>query len=143
VTAAATVTSAPLPRIANARIIPVQTGDNTTTIAVKRTNDQPASAILTVANQRLATPLSDPARLNDPWLRAIVAAPNMSRSLSITSLGARDFRALAPLMVKPESSVVMTFAVDPSPGLAYNRFSGSAIVFLSTVTYPLRTADLQ
>ena len=142
-THAASVTSAPLPHIAAPRFVPVQTGDNTTTIAVKRANDQPASAILTVANQRLASPLSDPARLNDPWLRAIVAAPEMSRSPSISSLGARDIRTMAVLMVKPQSSVVMTFTADPSPGLAYNRFSGSAIIFLSTVTYPLRTADLR
>ncbi len=140
---AASVSSAPLPRIAAPRFVPVQTGDATTTIAVKRANDQPASAILTVAHQRLATPLSDPARLSDPWLRAVVAAPDMSRSPSTSSLGGHDIRTMAALMVKPESSVVMTFAADPSPGLSYNRFSGSAIMFLSTVIYPLRTADLR
>jgi hypothetical protein len=95
-----------------------------------------------VANQRL-TPLSDPARLSDPWLRAIVTVPELRRSLSTTSLGTHDIGTMAALMVKPKSSVVMTFAADPSPGLAYNRFSGNAIVFLSIVTYPLRTAALQ
>lgn len=139
---AVSVTSTPLPRIAAAHFVPVQTADNATTIAVKRVNDQSASAILSVANQRL-TPLSDPARLSDPWLRAIVTVPELRRSLSTTSLGTRDIRTMAALMVKPESSVVMTFAADPSPGLAYNRFSGNAIVFLSIVTYPLRTAALQ
>jgi uncharacterized protein YcbK (DUF882 family) len=141
----ATVTSAPLPRISIARLVPVQTGDNETTIAVKRVDSQPASAILTVANQRLATPLADASRLSDPWLRAILMAPDMSRSLSTTSLGARDIRTMAALMVKPNSSVMMTFAADPNPGLAYDRFSGSAIVFISTVSYPtqIHTADLR
>jgi uncharacterized protein YcbK (DUF882 family) len=139
---AASVTSTPLPSIAAARFVPAQTADNATTIAVKRSNDQSASAILSVANQRL-TPLSDPAQLSDPWLRAIVTVPELRRSLSTSSLGTRDIRTMAALMVKPASSVVMTFAADPSPGLAYNRFSGNAIVFLSIVTYPLRTASLR
>jgi uncharacterized protein YcbK (DUF882 family) len=137
----AAVAIAPLPAIAAPRFVAVQTADNATTIAVKRVGDRP-SAILTVANQKIASPLADTTRL-DPFLRAILMAPSMSRSLSTTSLGAHDVRTMAALMVKPESSVVMTFAADPSPGLAYNRFSGSAIVFLSTVTYPLRTADLR
>ena len=38
---------------------------------------------------------------------------------------------------------MMTFATDPQPGLDNDHFSGSAIVFMSTVTYPLRTAELQ
>jgi uncharacterized protein YcbK (DUF882 family) len=143
VTAAATVTSAPLPRIASARIIPVQTGDNETTIAVKRISGRPVSAIITVANKKLATPLADATRLDDPWLRALVMSPSVSGTISITSLGARDFRTLAALMVQPDSSVMMTFTAEPNPGLAADRFSGIPIVFVSTVTYPLHTAGLQ
>jgi hypothetical protein len=37
---------------------------------------------------------------------------------------------------------MMTFAVEPNPGLDHDHFSGSAIVFVSTVTYPTRTASL-
>jgi hypothetical protein len=143
VTASTTVTSAPLPHIASARIIPVQTGDNETTIAVKRVSGRPVSAILTVANKKLATPLADATRLDDPWLRALVMSPSVSGTISITSLGARDFRTLAALMVQPDSSVMMTFTAEPNPGLAADRFSGSPIVFVSTVTYPLHTAGLQ
>ncbi len=139
---AVSVTTAPLPRITAPRFVPVQTADSTTTIAVKRASDQSASAILSVANQRV-TPLSDPGRLSDPWLRALLATHDLSHSLSTTTLGTRDIRTLAALMIKPQSSVVMTFVADPSPGLATNRFSGDAIVFLSIVTYPLRTADLR
>jgi len=137
------VTSAPLPRIASARIIAVQMADNATTIAVKRVGDRPVSAILTVANKKVAAALADITRLDDPWLRALVVSPSVSRTLSVTSLGARDFRTLAALMVQPDSSVMMTFTAEPNPGLAPDRFSGNPIVFVSTVTYPLHTAGLQ
>ena len=40
----------PLPRIATASIVAVQTGDNETTIAVKRVSGRPVSAILTVVS---------------------------------------------------------------------------------------------
>ena len=46
-------------------------------------------------------------------------------------------------MVKPADSVLMTFAADPQPGLTQDHFSGSAIVFVSTVIYPLHTAALE
>ena len=51
--------------------------------------------------------------------------------------------ALSAQIVKPASSVMMTFAAEPNPGLDHDHFSGSAIVFLSTVTYPTRTASLR
>jgi hypothetical protein len=65
------------------------------------------------------------------------------RFLSTTALGARDFRALAAQMAKPATSVIMTFCADPHAGLAHDRFSGNAVVFVPTVTYPVRTADLR
>jgi hypothetical protein len=57
--------------------------------------------------------------------------------------GARDFRTLAALMVKPRSSVMMTFAAEPNPGLGHERFSGPAVVFVSTVNYSSRAAVVQ
>jgi uncharacterized protein YcbK (DUF882 family) len=83
------------------------------------------------------------AQFNDPWLNAIVVSPSVQRFLTTLTLGARDFTALAALMVKPASSVVMTFSTDPNLGLTPNHFSGSAVVFVSTVTYPTHTAFLQ
>jgi uncharacterized protein YcbK (DUF882 family) len=139
---AAATTTAATPRAAVTRAVAVRTGDTAMTIAVKRVEGRPASAILTVAN-KTAAPLADGGRLDDPWLRAIVVAPSVNRFLCITALGAPDFRALAPLMVKPANSVMMTFAADPQPGLAQDHFAGSAIVFVSTVTYPLHTAALE
>jgi hypothetical protein len=38
----------------------------------------------------------------------------------------------------------MTFSPDPNPGLEHDHFSGSAIVFVSTVSYySTHTASLQ
>jgi len=112
------VTSALPPQLVASRFVPVQTGGNDMTIAVKRVNGQPASAILRVANKRQATTLANTKRLDDPWLRAIVVSPNVNRSLCVTTLGARDFRSLEALMVKPDNSVMMSFTDDPNDGLA-------------------------
>ena len=38
---------------------------------------------------------------------------------------------------------MMTFSADPMLGLEHEHFSGSAVVFVSTVTYTTRTAALQ
>ena len=139
--AAAAIPTAATPRAAVTRAVAVQTSDTAVTIAMKRIEGRPASAILTVANK--TGPLAESGRLDSPWLRAIVVSPSVTRFLCITALGARDFRTLTPLMVKPANSVLMTFAADPQPGLTQDHFSGSAIVFVSTVTYPLHTAALE
>jgi uncharacterized protein YcbK (DUF882 family) len=118
-------------------------GDNATTVAVKRVGGRTASAIFTVSTKKVSTLLADTTRIDDPWLHAIVVSPSVRQYLCITALGVRDFRPLAELMVKPANSVMMTFAADPNPGLDHEHFSGSAVVFPSTVTYPLRTAQLQ
>jgi hypothetical protein len=81
-------------------------------------------------------------RFDNPWLRAVVLSPSVHRFLTTLALGARDFTSLASLMVKPVNSVQMTFSSDPNVGLTHDHFSGSAIVFVPTVTYPLHTASL-
>jgi len=115
---------------------------NSTTIAVKRTAAQVASTVLTASATSVAV-IKSGGRFENPWLRAIVLSPSVHRFLSTMALGARDFRTLAALMVKPPSSVMMTFAADPNPGLYHDRFSGTAIVFIPTVSYPTRTAALR
>ncbi len=72
--------------------------------------------------------------LDDPWLRAVVLSPSVRRFLTTLALGNRDFASLALLMMKPANSVMMTFSSDPNPGLDHDHFSGSAIVFISTVS---------
>jgi uncharacterized protein YcbK (DUF882 family) len=113
-----------------------------TTIAVKRAANQAASTILT-APAKLSAAVASGAQFDNPWLRAVVASPSVRRFLTTVALGAQDFRALASLMVKPASSVMMTFAADPNLGLAHDHFSGSAIVFVSTVSYATHTASLR
>jgi uncharacterized protein YcbK (DUF882 family) len=130
-------------RTALVRAAAVQTGDNATTVAVKRVNGRTASVVFTVSTKKASPVLADMTRLSDPWLRAIVVSPSVNRFLCISTLGVRDFRSLAELMVKPANSVMMTFAADPNPGLEYNHFNGSAVVFIPTVSYTLRTAQLQ
>jgi hypothetical protein len=48
-------------------------------------------------------------------------------------------RALQPLLRKPASVLALTFSDEPNAGLNAERFEGSAIVFLASVT-PGRTA---
>jgi uncharacterized protein YcbK (DUF882 family) len=112
---------------------------NGTTIAIKRLANQAASAIMTTGESTIVT-IKTGIRLENPWMRAVVLAPSVHRFLTTLALGTRDFRTLAALMVKPRRSVMMTFATDPNPGLDHDRFSGGAVVFVSTVNYPARTA---
>jgi hypothetical protein len=108
----------------------------------KRLNGR-SGTVVNVVTKKVSPLLADPTRLTDLWLRAIMLSPNVQNFLSITSLGARDFRTLSAMMVKPTNSVMMTFAADPNPGLEYARFSGAATVFVPTVGYTLRSAQLQ
>jgi uncharacterized protein YcbK (DUF882 family) len=119
-----------------------------TTIAMKRSDNQAASIVMTPSAAAGVTFLKTASALGtgpltNPWLRAVTLSPNVYRFLTIATLGTRDFRALTVQMVKPSRSVVMTFAAEPNPGLDHDHFSGAAVVFVSTVSYALRTASLQ
>jgi len=120
-----------------------QAAPNGTTIAMKRVANQIASTILSAsASSVIALKTGGP--LQNPWMRAVLVAPSVHQFLTTLALGALDFRTLAALMVKPRSSVMMTFAADPNPGLDHEHFSGPAVVFVSTVSYPTtRTAILR
>jgi uncharacterized protein YcbK (DUF882 family) len=117
-------------------------GESETTVAVKGVNDQPKTSVQKAIQLAVAA-VKVSERLDNPWLRAIILSPSVQRFLSTLAFGARDVTYLASLMVKPASSVMMTFTSDPNRGLSQDHFSGSAIVFLTTVTYPTRTASLQ
>jgi uncharacterized protein YcbK (DUF882 family) len=82
-------------------------------------------------------------RLNDPWLRGLVIAPSVQRSLVTTTFGVPDFRTLSPFMQKPAKAVMMTFSADPHLGMSYDEFTGSAVVFQATVTFGMQTAALR
>jgi hypothetical protein len=96
------------------------------------------------AKKRMAAPLPAPKkgqRADDPWLRALVIAPNAYRSLSVAALGVPDYRQLRSLMHKPRLALAMVFSRDPHLGMNATRFSGEAVAFLPTVTF-IRTASL-
>jgi uncharacterized protein YcbK (DUF882 family) len=117
-------------------------GQNDTTIAVKGVNDQPKTAVQRAIQLAVAAvKVND--RLDNPWLRAVILSPSVQRFLSTLSFGTNDATTLTALMAKPASAVMMTFSSDPNLGLAADHFSGKAVVFLTTVTYPTRTASLR
>jgi uncharacterized protein YcbK (DUF882 family) len=126
-----------------AAALPAQLPASSTTIAVKRTANQVASAVVNAGMTSLNVIKAADAHFRNPWLRAVVLSPSVHRFLTTAALGARDFRTLAAQMVKPASSVMMTFSADPNPGLDHEHFTGAAIVFVSTVSYSTRTASLQ
>lgn len=74
-------------------------------------------------------------RVDSPWLRAVMLTPNLTEFMSATHQGAPHMRPLASLMHKPGQSLVMTFSGDPHLGMAADRFSGRAVVFLATATF--------
>jgi uncharacterized protein YcbK (DUF882 family) len=83
-------------------------------------------------------------RLNDPWLRGLMLASSVQSSLVVTRIGEPDLTNLTSYMRKPNAAVVMTFSHDPHPGIGTEAFSGSAVVFQSTMTFGVRrTAGLQ
>jgi hypothetical protein len=79
----------------------------------------------------------------DPWMRALLLAPNMEEFMTSMALGPPDMRELAPMMQKPDSVVAISFGDDPNHGMATDHFSGSAVVFLNTTAFAKRTAALQ
>ncbi len=113
-----------------------------TTIALERTEGEAASVVVPPP-----TPIPRPLRAPDmqaenPWLFAVLISPSVRHYLTTLRLGAQDFRTLAPLVRRPKSAVLMTFAAEANPGLSADRFSGNAIVFVATVTYDNHTASL-
>jgi hypothetical protein len=82
-------------------------------------------------------------RFNDPWMRAMIVSPSAQGFMRTTLFGTPDYRHLGPYLQKPASSVVMTFSDDPYLGMNTDKFAGSAVVFISTVAFPARTASLR
>jgi len=106
---------------------PTNTGN--ATIATKRPAANPPAAKIVP-------------RSGDPWLRGIVMTPSVHHSLRVALLGAPDTRTLQPLMQKPGTTLAIVFSNDPLLGITSLQFSGPAVAFLPTITYPTRTAGL-
>jgi uncharacterized protein YcbK (DUF882 family) len=115
-----------------------------TTVAVKRVGDRP-SVISSSAPPATAPGATKPGdRFNEPWLRALIVSPSAQDFMSTSTSGTPDYRGLAPFLRKPAASVMMTFSDDPQLGMTARKFSGSAVVFVSTVTFAsTRTASLR
>ena len=105
-----------------------------TTIAVKRSDDQPTSTIVAARPNGGSDQLQG-VRFDNPWLDAVLVAPDVRHFMTALMLGAENYRALTALVEKPAQSVVMTFGSEPNPGLTADHFSGSAVGVISTVTY--------
>jgi hypothetical protein len=80
-------------------------------------------------------------RHDNPWLRGLVIAPSIERSMNVLAFGATDYRQLRDLIYKPRMAVAMVFSRDPYLGMTATAFSGGAVAFLPTVTF-IRTASL-
>jgi hypothetical protein len=76
-------------------------------------------------------------------MRAMIVAPSAGGFMNTSLLGSPDYRVLGPYLRKPESAIMMTFAQDPYRGMTTDRFAGTAVVFVSTVTFRQRTASLR
>jgi hypothetical protein len=109
------------------------------TVAVKAA----ATAAVASAAPALPRPAMSAGQIDDPWLRAVVMTPSVSGELTATVIGPLDMRMLAPLMQRPNDAIAMTFSDDPHHGMRADRFSGSAVVFVSTTTFAGRTASLR
>jgi uncharacterized protein YcbK (DUF882 family) len=112
-----------------------------TTVAVKRSGNRPS--LVSSGPAAIVGKLQPGARFNEPWIRAMIVSPSAQNFMSTSLLGTPDYRTLGPFLQKPTASVMMTFTDDPHLGMTTDQFSGSAVVFVSTVTFNQRTASLR
>jgi uncharacterized protein YcbK (DUF882 family) len=137
--ATAATRAAPV-HVAQAAQLPRPQAD--TTIAVKRIDDQPTSAIV-AARPKGETDQLEGLRFDNPWLDAVLVSPDLRHFMTALMLGAENYGALSQLVEKPAQSVVMTFGPEPNPGLTTDHFSGPAVGVISTVTYKQAQSQAQ
>ena len=73
----------------------------------------------------------------------MIVSPSAQGFMRTTLYGVQDYRSLGPFFQKPTSSVMMTFSQDPHLGVSTEKFAGSAVGFVSTITFKARTAALR
>jgi len=111
---------------------------------VAKKNSARAAAAAPVQRVKVVVEGATPGmRYDDPWLRAIIVAPRLYGSMTMTFYSQPDFTELRALMRKPAISVAMSFSKEPYPGITANGFSGEAVVFLNTYAFSQHTAWLQ
>jgi uncharacterized protein YcbK (DUF882 family) len=102
---------------------------------------QPAPTSSSTASRN--SPARATARVDNPWLRAVVLAPSMYHFMTSTQFNQFDPRQLGSLMQKPRFAMMMTFAADPYDGMTASAFSGKAVQFMATVNFGMQTAALR
>lgn len=113
------------------------------TAVTKKNSVGPVAVVPTVSVKVVAQAATPGMRYDDPWLRAMILAPRLYDAMTTTLYGEPDLTELRALMNKPSTSVAMSFASEPYPGITANRFSGEAVVLLNTYAFPQRTAWLR
>jgi uncharacterized protein YcbK (DUF882 family) len=122
-----------------------------TTVVAKRGEERvPAEA-----TSKIEEPVGEPAgkvgkiggvvrigdHFDDPWMRAMIVSPSAQGYMKTTLLGAPDFRNLGPYLHKPAAALPLSFTKDdPYLGMSSEKFSGNAVMFLSSVAVTSRTA---
>ncbi|WP_306577341.1 DUF882 domain-containing protein [Bradyrhizobium sp. SRS-191] len=99
---------------------------------------QGSDALITMATRVSAAKGPD-----STWMRAIMLTPSASSSMSVTKMGDPDLTVMRSYFVKPQTTLAMTFAAEPIPGLSYDQFSGPAIIKLETKSFTMRAAALR
>lgn len=127
--------SAPIPRSIRPASLSQPVSNGFATIVSKGQQRQPGTV---ATSTRLIT-----ANLNEVWTRAMILAPSLSTSMSATIMGDPDMTQLRAQFVKPRMAVAMTFSNDPHAGIVSERFSGSAVATLETMSFVVRTASLR
>ncbi len=56
------------------------------------------------------------ARLEGPWIRALIMTPSVARFMNTTLYGIQDYRSLQPLLQTPTETVLMAFGADAQSG---------------------------
>jgi uncharacterized protein YcbK (DUF882 family) len=79
----------------------------------------------------------------NPWLRGMILSPSIQDDMDVKSLGRGDPRQLVTYMLKPAKTLAMSFSDEVELEADADRFSGSAVTFLPTITFGTLTAQLR
>jgi hypothetical protein len=79
----------------------------------------------------------------NPWLRGMILSPSIQDDMDVKSLGRGDPRQLVTYMLKPTKTLAMSFSDEVELEADADRFSGSAVTFLPTITFGTLTAQLR
>jgi uncharacterized protein YcbK (DUF882 family) len=128
--------SAPIPRHMRPRPVrhnPMSVNDVTTVVAKGRQGRDSRIAV--------STRLAAAAKGDTVWMRAMILSPSATTAMSSTVFGEPDMTAMRVHFVKPHTTIAASFSGDPQPGMICDRFTGTAVASLPTVTF--QTAALR